>query len=133
MNFYLNTDIFNHLKKDLKKKDLISVFKKLTIFINKLVNYDSDVVFSQNFFNENLFDDTLFNILSNGLEVEEFSILMRRIDTQCSNSQCSDILEGYLQEDLEINYLNCKQKSSGEDIIGTYIACALYNEMPILN
>ncbi len=57
MNFYLNTDIFNHLKKDLKKKDLISVFKKLTIFINKLVNYDSDVVFSQNFFNENLFDD----------------------------------------------------------------------------
>lgn len=133
MNFYLNTDIFNHLKEDLKKEDIISAFKELTSFINKLVDYDSDVVFSQNFFNKTLFDDTLFNILSNGLEADEFSILMRRIDIQCSNSQCSDILEEYLQEDLEINYLNCKEKNSGEDIIGTYIACALYNEMPILN
>ncbi|WP_418180468.1 hypothetical protein ACNSOL_10860 [Aliarcobacter lanthieri] len=133
MNFYLNTNIFNNLKKDLKKEDVISVFKELTIFINKLVDYESDVIFSQNFFNERLFNDTLFNILNNGLEKDEFSILMRRIDIQCSNSQCSDILEEYLQEDLEINYLNCKEKNSGEDIIGTYIACALYNEMPILN
>lgn len=133
MNFYLNTNIFNNLKEDLKKEDVISVFKELTIFINKLVDYESDVIFSQNFFNEKLFNDTLFNILSNGLETDEFSILMRRIDIQCSNSQCSDILEEYLQEDLEINYLNCKEKNSGEDIIGTYIACALYNEMPILN
>lgn len=132
MNFYLNTN-FNNLKDDLKKEDIISTFKELTSFINKLSSYDSDVVFSQNFFNENLLDDTLLNILRDGLEFDEFSILMRRIDIQCANSQCSDILEDYLQEDIEINYLNCKEKNSGEDIIGTYIACALYNNMPILN
>ncbi len=132
MNFYLNTEVFHNLKDNVTSDDIKSIFEDLLSLINILNENDSDLIFNVNFLNEEINGKPLYTYLVENFDDDEKKIILRRIDIQCANNSCSDILEDYLNEDIEIDYDNSIDKGSGNSILGTYLACALYNESPII-
>jgi len=132
MYFYLNTEVFTDPKDNLVSDDIIETFKNIIDLIKKLDDYDSDLIFNKDFLYFEIDGENIYTFLERNFDEDEVRLITNRLDMQCANSQCADLLEDYLDEDLEIKYNNCKDLITGEDIFGTALACSLFNEIPII-
>jgi len=130
MLFYLNMNVFNNPKDNVTNQDVIDTLNDLVKLIKLLSKYQSDIIFSSDFLTTSICGKAILEYI-NTLEEDSKKILFRRVDIS-SNIHCSDLYEEYLQDDLEIDFSSCIEKISSKDIFGTFLACALFNDVPII-
>jgi len=132
MFFYLDTFAFENPKSTVTEQDVVDTLKDLLEFIKKLTDYDSDVILTSNFLYFEICNKDIYTYLHEYFDEDEQKLIYRRVDISSSNVHCSDLYEDYLIEDMEIDYLLCKEKTSEKEIFGTFLACSLFTDSPIV-
>ena len=130
MLFYLNIEVFKNPKDTVVEEDVLDTLNDLVVLITKLNDYDSDIIFSSDFLTISICNKLISEYIYR-LDEDKQKILFRRVDIS-SDIHCSDLYEDYVEEDLEIDFTLCKEQITNQDIFGTFLACSLFEEAPII-
>lgn len=132
MKFFLNTLSLENPKSDITDEDIQNTIQNLISLIKQLSQYDSDIIFPSSFISYSLNNKTIYNHLIDNFDEDDVKLILVKVGNQCDDNVCSDINEDYLNDDIEIDFMNCKEKVTNMDIFGTFLACSLFSDSPII-